>query len=260
MNPAHILIVDDEESVRFILERSLRNEGYLLETVGNGREAILKLQNQPYDLILLDLQMEPVSGIEVFNAAREQDGDVTVIILTAHGSLDSSVEALRLGAFDYLFKPADPNTIRNRVRDGLAAHRKRRQRRRLVSQIDSLYQLLNELDDDDAAALRPSVNDRFVYSGMLVIDTHHQVATFNGQPLDLTTTGYNLLLCLIRSAPVALPARELVNCGLGYDAQEAEAREIIKWHIHKLRRKIESDPAHPQHIRTVRYKGYLWSG
>ena len=259
MSTPHILIVDDEESVRFILERSLRNEGYLLDTAENGREAIFKLQSQTYDLILLDLQMEPIGGIEVFNAAREQDKDVIVIILTAHGSLDSSVDALRLGAFDYLFKPANPSAIRSRVRDGLDAHRKEQQRRRLVTQIDSLHQLLNELNDDNAVESRSSVNDRFLRSGTLVIDTHHQVAAFNDETLDLTTTGYNLLLCLVRNSPVALTPRELVNCGLGYDAEKSEAREIIKWHIHKLRRKIESDPSRPQHIRTVRYKGYLWS-
>lgn len=259
MNPPHILIVDDEESVRFILERSLRNEGYLLDTAANGSEAVLKLQSQTYDLILLDLQMEPISGMEVFNVAREKDKDVVVIILTAHGSLDSSVDALRLGAFDYLFKPANPSAIRSRVRDGLDAHRKGQQRRRLVTQIDSLHQLLNELNDDDTVDSRSSVNDRFLRSGTLVVDTHHQVVAFNDETLDLTTTGYNLLLCLVRSSPVALTPRELVNCGLGYDAEKTEAREIIKWHIHKLRRKIEADPSHPQHIRTVRYKGYLWN-
>ncbi len=259
MNPPRILIVDDEDSVRFILERSLRKEGYVLDMAANGREALLNLENHTYDLILLDLQMEPVGGIEVFHAARKQNDDVTVIILTAHGSLDSSVEALRLGAFDYLFKPADPNTIRSRVRDGLAAHHKKQQRRRLVAQIDSLNQLLNELNDDDDAELRLGLNGRFLHSGVLVIDTHHQVATYNDKPLDLTTTGYNLLLCLVKASPAALPPRELVNCGLGYDAEESEAREIIKWHMHKLRRKIEPDATHPQHIKTVRYKGYLWS-
>jgi len=259
MNPPHILIVDDEESIRFILERSLRNEGYLLDTAANGNEAILKLQSQTYNLILLDLQMEPIGGIEVFNVARKKDKDVIVIILTAHGSLDSSVNALRLGAFDYLFKPANPSTIRSRVRDGLDAYRKGQQRRRLVTQIDSLHQLLNELNNDGVIDSESSVNNRFLHSGPLVIDTHHQVAAFNDEEVDLTTTGYNLLLCLVKSSPVALTPRELVNCGLGYDAEKTEAREIIKWHIHKLRRKIETDPSHPQYIRTVRYKGYLWS-
>ena len=258
MTSPHLLIVDDEESIRFILELSLRDRGYQIDSAKNGREAIHKLQTQAYDLILLDLQMGEISGMEVFNIAREQDKDMVVIILTAHGSLGSSVEALRLGAFDYLFKPTTPQTIRDRVRDGLATRRKKQQRQQLVTQIDSLNQLLNDLNDDSAAESHTSANDRFIRSGTLVIDTHHQVTTFNNKTVDLTTTEYNLLLCLVKNSPAVSSSRQLLNCGLGYDGEDSEAGELIKWHIHKLRQKIEPNPSHPQHIKTVRHKGYMW--
>ncbi len=259
MNPPRILIVDDEESIRFILERTLRNEGYILETAVHGGEAIQKITQNHYDLILLDLHMEPVGGMDVFNAARTQDPDMMVIILTAHGSLDSSVEALRLGAFDYLFKPADPKTIRQRVQESLEKRRKELQRQQLIAQIDSLRHILNDLNDSDLSHSPPAAPDRFIRSGQLVIDSHHQVITFGEEILDLTTAEYNILCTLVKHEPNPISPRKLVNHGLGYDSEEHEAREIIKWHIHKLRRKIEPNPSRPQYIKTVRYKGYMWS-
>lgn len=259
MNPARILIVDDEESIRFILMRTLRQEGHLLETAVHGGEAIQKIKQNSYDLILLDLHMEPIGGMEVFAFVRQQDPDIMVIILTAHGALESSVEALRLGAFDYLFKPSSPAIIRQRVHESLEKRRTQLQRQQLIVQMDSLRHMLNEINATDVAITPPVASDRFIDSGQLVIDTHHQVVTFSEIVLDLTTTEYNILLSLVKYSPNPISPRELVIASLGYDSEDHEAREIIKWHIHKLRRKIEPDPTHPQYIKTIRYKGYLWN-
>ena len=142
MESPRILIVDDEPNVRFILERTLRSEGYQLDTASDGLAAIQKIHAQDYDLILLDLQMSPLGGIPVLQDLRQTCPDVTVIILTAHGTMESAVEALRLGAFDYLFKPAAPEVIRQRVRDGLAQREKALRRQRLQTQIEGLRQAL----------------------------------------------------------------------------------------------------------------------
>ena len=259
MNPPHILIVDDEANIRFVLERSLKHEGYILETATHGAEALQKLSKHSYDLILLDLRMEPVGGLQVLNTAREQDPNLIVIILTAHSSVESAVEALRLGAFDYLFKPATPDIIRQRVREGLHHRRQALRRHYLLTQIESLRQALDDLDANNEMIPPPDTNYRFLRSGKLVIDRHHRIATLDNTLLDLTTTEFDLLLCLATSASKPLSPRELVNCALGYDTEDVEARDIIKWHIHHLRRKIEPDPTHPRYIKNVRHKGYLWS-
>ena len=128
MDTPHILIVDDEANIRFILERTLSHEGYVLDSAENGQEAIKKLGNSAYDLVLLDLNMKPVGGIQVLNAIRDRDSEISVIILTAHSTIDSAVEALRLGAFDYLYKPATAEAIRQRVREGIQ-HRQQNLRR-----------------------------------------------------------------------------------------------------------------------------------
>lgn len=260
MQVPHILIVDDEPNIRFILERALQHEGYTLDIAPGGAEALTKLtQADPvYDLLVLDLQMEPVDGLQVLHTAREQDPDVIVIILTAHGSMESAVEALRLGAFDYMLKPATPETIRQRVREGLQQRRHALHRKNLLGQIDSLRHALNSLDSNQELISPPPLSSRFVRSGELVIDRHHRQVTMADKLLDLTTTEFDLLLCMVIASPKPLSPRQLVNRGLGYDCEDQEARDIIKWHIHHLRRKIEPEPSTPQYIKTVRHQGYLW--
>jgi len=259
MSEPKILIVDDESNIRFVLKHALKYEGYLLDCAANGAEAIQKLNHaSPYDLLLLDLKMEPIDGLQVLQAARQHDPDLVVIILTAHGSLESAVEALRLGAFDYLFKPATPEAIRRRVYEGVQQRRQALQRRQLLHQINTLRQALNTLNDDDALALL-TPNTRFIRSNNLVIDRHHRQASLGDTPLDLTTAEFDILLCLVSASPAPLSSRALVNRALGYDCEDTEAREIIKWHIHHLRRKIEPDLTHPHYIKTIRSQGYLWS-
>jgi DNA-binding response OmpR family regulator len=263
MNQPRLLIVDDEENVRFVLQRALRREEYLIDTAVNGRDAIAQLSVHNYDLALLDLRMEPVGGMQVLRAARQRDPDMIVIILTAYSSLESAVEAVRLGAFDYLFKPASPDLIRERVREGLQARRRNVQRQRAVSQLDQLRQTLLEdwEGDGDAVARKSSGGDdgRFHQSGPLILDIHRRIATLNDDLLELTTAEFNLLHCLAQNAPNPVAPLQLLSCALGYDADESEARETIKWHIHQLRHKIEPDPKNPRYIKTVRYQGYLWA-
>ncbi len=261
MTPPQILIVDDEPNIRFTLKRALRHENYHIDTAANGAEALRKLAEAPlpYDLLLLDLNMEPVDGIQVLQAVRAQDPDIIVIILTAYASIESAVSALRLGAFDYLIKPTGPTAIRQCVSEGLQQRRKAIQRRQLLTQIETLRQTLNALETPPDLPASPAVDARFIRSGNLIIDRHRRQAALDDRPLDLTTTEFDLLLCLVDAAPNPLSPRNLVNCVLGYDCDEREARETIKWHIHRLRRKIEPNPARPCYIKTVRHKGYLWS-
>ena len=92
------------------------------------------------------------------------------------------------------------------------------------------------------------------------MDRHHRQATLAETLLDLTTTEFDILQSLVMSAPAPLSARELVNLALDYDCEDMEARDIIKWHIHHLRRKIEQAAGHPEYIKTIRHHGYLWAG
>jgi DNA-binding response OmpR family regulator len=260
MDNPRILIVDDEENIRTILSRTLSQAGWSPETAKSGAEAIEMVSQGSYDLVLLDLYMEPIDGMKVFEAIRDRDAETIVIILTAHGSLESAVEALRLGAYDYLFKPATAKAIQLRVTDGLRRRQQALQRRKLLSQLNGLKNMLADLDDKEGSESDPEISSRFLRSGKLLIDRWHRTATLEGNLLDLTTTEFDLLHCLVEVSPELRTSQELVSLALGYDAEESDARNIIKWHIHQLRNKIEPDSEKPRFIITVRYKGYFWAG
>lgn len=260
MNKYRILIVDDEPSIRTVLENILHLSGYEVESVSSGQEALQRVAQSPYDLLLLDLRMKPVDGMEVLNFIHEHYPDIVVIILTGYGTLESAVEALRLGAFDYLFKPASPDAIRKRVQEGLQHREKLIQRHRLQTHIDNLRKTLGELDQDQQSDLPPAADERILTRGRLEIDRYHRNATYDGSLLDLTTTEFDLLNELVSAAPEPVTSQHLVSTMMGYEMHEREASELIKWHIFKLRQKIEPDSKHPTLIKNVRYKGYLWSG
>jgi DNA-binding response OmpR family regulator len=263
MKPAHILIVDDEPNIRLILEHALRREGYLLDTAANGSEAIAKIQQACYDLIILDLHMQPVDGMHVFNVLHQQDPDAVVIILTAHGSMDSAVQALRLGAFDYLFKPATPDAIRQRVREGLRHRQEMLHKDRLLEQVGKLRQMLNEMPgvagSEQAQPVLLDADQRFLVAGSLITRPPPSLCHPRRPPVELTTAEYNFLLCLAQAAPQPVAHHQLVHCALGYDCKEIGAPGCQVAHP-PLAPKIGPDPDQPSFIKTIRYQGYLWSG
>lgn len=260
MENPRILVVDDEPNIRKILVRTLERAGWHADTAEDGQEAITKISMDAYDLILLDLYMEPVDGLAVLEKIKQVDPETVVIILTAHGSLDSAVEALRLGAYDYVFKPASPDSIQARVKEGLVQRSAALQRRRLMSQIESLKTILAELDEGELGQTAAPPKERFLKSRDLVVDRAHRTAILGETLLDLTTTEFDALVLLVENSPQPVSPTLLVRYALGYEAEEKEAGDIIKWHIHQLRSKIEPAPEKPQYILTVRYKGYLWAG
>lgn len=253
-----ILIVDDDPYVSLTLARILSLDKHQPDICHNGLDAMKMMAAAPYDLILLDLSMNPVSGLEVLKFVKAQDPDVVVIIQTAHASLDSAVEALRLGAFDYLFKPSTIDTILQRTRAGLQHRAEAQRRRHVLSQLDKVREALDGIAPQVVAPTSLPEREPLVCSGGLRIDRANRTATLDDKALNLTATEFDILLCLVLKAPSVLSARELVRSALGYTAGELEARELVKWHIFQLRQKVEQNPSSPEHIRNVRHKGYFW--
>jgi len=116
---AVILVVDDERDIRRALDIVLSDEGYAVDAAANGLEAIQKLQNHEYDLVLTDLKMEGADGFEVLKKSREINESIPVIIMTAFGSVDSAVEAMKLGAMDYIVKPFMHDDIKMTIQRAL---------------------------------------------------------------------------------------------------------------------------------------------
>src|SRR5262245_64889895 len=116
-----ILMVDDEASIRVTLGAILTRAGYEVTSAGDGQEAVQLLERQAFDLLLVDLKMPGMGGMQVVAAARQRQPDLAIIVLTGHGSLETAVEGLHQGIFDYLLKTTEPAQVLERVKAGLAA-------------------------------------------------------------------------------------------------------------------------------------------
>lgn len=151
-----ILIVDDNREIRTILEEYLREEGYVAEGAGSGREALTKHEDSPFDLIITDLNMPGMTGIELIKEIRKKEEDSTeFIIITGYASLDTAIEAVKAGAFDYIVKPFRIEELRvviKNVRDKITLKKANRQ---LFDKLKSFYSELsryrNWLDDEEIA-------------------------------------------------------------------------------------------------------------
>ncbi len=110
-----ILIVDDEKNIRLTLSQALETLGAQIDTAANGEEALAKLKEKTFGLILLDIRMPGMDGMEVLRRVREVRPDIRVIMITAYGTVESAVEAMKLGAVDFLQKPFDPDEVRELV-------------------------------------------------------------------------------------------------------------------------------------------------
>jgi len=123
MSAAKILVVDDEAAILEMLSRSLKDEGYQILTVDNGEGALEKMREEKPEVVLLDIRMPGMDGIETLGQIREFDKESSIIILTAYGSMDSVVEAMKLGAYDYINKPFELKELKSLIKGVLEAKR-----------------------------------------------------------------------------------------------------------------------------------------
>jgi len=255
---AQILIVDDESSIRLTLSALLKRAGFEVTSAENGPEAVALLERQAFELLLVDLKMPGMDGMQVVAAARQRQPDLAIIVLTGHGSLETAVEGLHHGVFDYLLKTTEPGQVIERVKAGLQTRAQRMRERTLLDVVGTAVQELRGTQHVNSAD--PGAGgERAITVGALHLDTWRQEATLGGRTLALTPTEFRVLLCLAEHAGTMLSYAHLVRCAQGYDSDEMEAGELIKPHIHHLRQKLEPDPSAPRYILNVRGKGYLLS-
>ncbi|RME84534.1 MAG: response regulator [Caldilineae bacterium] len=119
-HPAHILVVDDEKNIRLTVRYALERPEYHIDTAVNGEEALQKLTERPYQIMLLDLRMPGMDGMEVLRHVARQYPQTRVVIITAHGTVENAVEAMKLGAVDFIQKPFTPQELRDQVATILA--------------------------------------------------------------------------------------------------------------------------------------------
>src|SRR3989338_648269 len=138
-----ILVVDDEESLREFLEIMLKREGYEITTAADGDKAIKLMKKQSFDLVLTDLQMPKVHGMEVLAQAKDMDPEIVVIVITAFGSTESAVEAMKLGAYDYITKPFKIDEIKLIIKKALEKRILSRENKQMKRELGEQYQFGN---------------------------------------------------------------------------------------------------------------------
>ena len=252
-----ILVVDDEVNIRRTLAALLQRAGYEVTSAEHGREAIALLGERAFNLLLVDLKMPEIGGMEVVAAARERQPDIAIIVLTGHGSLDSAIDGLHHNIFDYILKTSEPSYVIERVKAALVAQAQQHRQKQLLEVVGEAVDALRQRP---AQSNEPSTGaPQMVVAGALRLDPWRQEATLEGRTLALTPTEFRVLLCLAERAGTMLSYVELVQCAQGYAPSEQEAGELIKPHIHHLRQKLEPDPSVPRYLLNVRGKGYLFS-
>ncbi len=257
---AKILIVDDEEALRNSLEEILRLEGYSVLSVDNGETALEEIRRESYDLILLDLKMPGMDGMEVFRNVSKIAPDTKVILLTAHGSLESAIDALRQGAHDYILKPASTRTILNSIARGIARRVEQQQKRLLLEQMDSSLQRLKDLEGMEPSPVEEQPILSLDDSAML--DLARREIWRGNQKITLTPTEAKLMKILLENRGRVLTHRELVFLVQGYETTDWEAPEVLRPLVSRLRRKLSVFPGGEKWIVNVRGTGYVfeWQG
>jgi DNA-binding response OmpR family regulator len=227
--PQRILVVDDDANVAEVVERYLRREGFEVETVHDGRVALDRALADPPDLVVLDLMLPGIDGLDVCRRLRAL-APVPVIMLTARGDEADRVVGLELGADDYVAKPFSPKELVARVRAVL---------RRATG------------------PLAASVGTLLFEDGDLRVDIAARQATIAGQVVGLTAREFELLAFLMRHPQRAFRREELMAQVWGTRYGDTST---ITVHVRRLREKIEVDPSEPTRIVTVWGVGYRWEG
>ena len=252
---AHILVVDDELAMRESLREILELEGFQVSQADGGEAALDILSQAPIDLMLLDLKMKGMDGLETTEAAKRLSPETVIVMLTAHGTLESAIGAMRYGAFDYLLKPAAVGDIIASVQRGLA-HRAQMMRQRDL--VGLMQRAITELQPAPVSLASKSA-ERHLKLREIDLDLPRHIATVRGRVLDLTLTEFRMLAYLMERPDQVIAPRELVGAVQGYQADDHEARAIVRVHIRRLRQKIEADPDQPEYVLNVRGVGYVFA-
>jgi DNA-binding response OmpR family regulator len=264
-----LLVVDDEQAVRTTMAASLGLMGYDVEQACNGEEALGVLQRGPRDLVVMDLCMPGMDGVELMQRARQIQPDLSIIVLTGHATVESAITAVRTEADDYLLKPIKIQELAAVISQALEKRNSRSSQSsenpkdELVTAINVALEMLREKPAPEVAQTpAPSLCGDVIQAGSVTLDCRKRfavVAGVDGHPVELTEGESALLEVLIKSPNVVFSCRELARDGMGYDLDKWEAQSLVRPCIHRLRKKIEIAPDAPELICTVRGRGYYFS-
>ena len=228
-----ILVVDDEASIRRILETRLKMVGYEVITAADGEEALEAFSKHNPDLVILDVMMPKLDGYGVTREIR-RTADVPIIILTALGDVSERITGLELGADDYVVKPFSPKELEARVKA-----------------------VLRRTNERETVGLG-KVTKNVITTGNIKIDTSRRQVFRKNERIRLTGMEFSLLELLVSNSGQAYSRNEILQHVWSYPADHKIDTRVVDVHISRLRSKLETDPANPELILTARGIGYMF--
>ena len=228
-----ILIIEDNKDLAKLLEINLKDMSYHVDLAFDGNSGMSSVMEKNYDLIILDLMLPGIDGLEICRRIRAKEIYTPILILTSRSSEIDRVLGLEMGADDYVTKPFSVRELMARVR---AIFRRAEQ--------------FHEKNNDE--------EKKIIRSGNLIIDTGKRIVTLKGKEIFCTVKEFDLLLHFARHPGIVYTRSQLLDevWGYGHDGYE----HTVNSHINRLRAKIEEDPARPRYVLTVWGVGYKFSG
>jgi DNA-binding response OmpR family regulator len=227
--PKRILIIEDNTDLSQLLASHLRDLAYEVDLASDGADGLARAGRKAYNLIILDIMLPGLDGLEICRRIRERPPYVPILMLTARSSETDRVVGLEMGADDYVTKPFSI--------------------RELLARVKAIFRRAEQFGRDGAG----SVAGRIEVGG-LVIDPERRAVMLNGAPVDLTAKEFDLLLYFAAHPGRVFTRSHLLDAvwGYGHDGYE----HTVNSHINRLRAKIEQDPAHPRYVLTSWGVGY----
>ncbi|NQV72243.1 response regulator transcription factor [bacterium] len=227
----HVLIIEDDPEIAALLELHISDQNYDVTHVGDGQNGLRMALSGSFDLVVLDIMLPLLDGMEVCKQIRKENASLPILMLTAKSEEIDKVLGLELGADDYLTKPFSF--------------------RELIARVKAL------LRRSTITASAESQEDSEISHGDLLIDLKSRKALLKGVLLDLTAKEWELLVLLSRNPGRTYSRQELLDLVWGY--QYDGYSHTVNSHINRLRGKLEKDPAHPEYILTKRGMGYRFA-
>lgn len=224
-----LLVVDDDDEIRELLEFDLAHSGYIVDTACDGLDGLNKAVNNHYDLVLLDVMMPKMNGFDVCKNLRKAKPNIPVLLLTAKGTINDKTQGFDCGADDYLVKPFDIQEVLLRVK---ALMRR----------------------NTDTPQNESSFKQEILKMGDIELFPEALETSINGKKIKLTPTEFEILYCLMQHFNESVSLAVLLDEVWGYDSDE-DVR-MVRVHVGGLRQKIETDTKNPKYLHTVTNVGY----
>lgn len=264
-----VLVVDDEARLRSTIGTVIREEGYVVDEAGNGQQALEFLERTPYDLMTLDMMMPGLTGVQVIQRARQIRPDVSIIVMTAHPTVDSAIAAVKADVTDYLTKPVTMEDLVLTVSRTMQERAKQQRRQRLLDMVGEAIDTLRQADENhepvpaSPAKSQPISDDHCLRVGPLTLDREKRLVMLNSDPsrtVELTESEAAIMVTFMQTPNQVFTYSQLADTALGYkDMDKWTVESIIRSSVFRLRQKIDAGLDGRQFIRTVRGRGYFFS-